>query len=169
MNLKKETSLKGYLVLMRNAFNLISNKQLTFTQFGAYLYFVSQADWSKQTGHKYSCIIRDDETMAGLLKVSQSTIWRQRTALVKRGMLVEREGLTWVKNMSLFEINTVKAVIKSQLANTHEYFAKTEEELAKKLFNNAETQEDQPQNNRQSSEFPYKSRLDVFNEDDIDI
>ena len=47
--------------------------------------------------------------------------------------------------------------------------AREQEELAKKLFNNAETQEDQPQNNRQSSEFPYKSRLDVFNEDDIDI
>lgn len=169
MNIKKEPSLKGYLVLVRSIFTLISNKQLSFTQLGAYLYFVSQADWSRQTGHMYSCILRDDEKMANLLQVSQSTIWRQKKALVKKGFLFEREGLTWITNMSLFDISIVKSVIKANLANTHEYFANTEEELAKKLLDIAETQKGQVQKDGQNSKFPFKSRLDVFNEDDIDI
>jgi len=169
MNIKHKTSLKGYLILVRSIFKLIPEKGLSASQLLYYLYFVSQADWDRRHKEIYSCITRDDSNLAKELKVNPTTVWRHRQALIKHGLLIASEGQTYVNNLSLFEIGTVKSAIKADIANLQDYFAKPEDDLAKTLMEIAGTQETGVQNDGQSFKFPYKGRLDVFNEEDSDF
>jgi hypothetical protein len=169
MNIKRKTSLKGYLILARPIFKLIPEKGLSASQLFYYLYFVSQADWDRRHEQLYSCIIRDDNELAEGLKVNPSTVWRNKKALIECKLLKVKEGRTYINNLSLFEIGTVKSAIKADIANLQDYFAKPEDDLAKILMEIAETQETGVQNDGQSFKFPYKGRLDVFNEEDSDF
>ena len=171
MNIKYETNFVGYLPILRGIQLLLKNKTLNFTQLGAYICFVSQADFDKR--HKlYGVILRDDRELAKELSCSPSTINRRRKELVKKGLLVELDGITKVTNFHMFELEWVKVFAKLPVSTLQTLFAKEQDKVEEMDFFVAKMHDKQIQKGSQSSNFPFKGELGLSEQsiqDTIDI
>src|SRR4030067_2350972 len=94
MKIKSKPNLKGYVTLHRGVQQLLKDKSLDFTSFGALIGFVLQADWDKR--HPlYKCLLKNDAEIADEWGLDSSTVFRRRKDLIKRGFLIERvDGYT---------------------------------------------------------------------------
>ncbi|MFH1863954.1 MAG: hypothetical protein ABIJ85_03550 [bacterium] len=133
----------GYLSVMRDIQVLLQDRTINFTTFGAYICFVFQADWDKRH-ENYRVILPNDKEMAKLWGCDESTVYRNRIKLIKMGLLELLNGNTYVKNLDLFNIATVKTLAKKEhsVVNLHTFYAKSEKELAKMMLLFERTQED---------------------------
>lgn len=141
MNKKYKPKDKGYLVTLRSVQNLLKDKQLNFASLGAYILFSFQADWDRRHPN-YRAILLSDKELSVLWSYNESTVFRARKHLTSLGLLEEKDGTTYIKNLSMFDINTIKALVKHKIADVHTYYAKSETELAETLFGYEKMQED---------------------------
>jgi len=125
MKIDYKTNFSGYLHLLRAVQLLIRDKTLNFTEFGAYICLVAQADFEKRHKRTYGVIIRDDKEIAKELGCDYTTIHKHRKALIKKGLLAEKNGLTVVPNFYLFEHPIVWKLVKLKfpVAKLHHLFA----------------------------------------------
>lgn len=166
MKVKYETNYAGYFTVLRGLFLLLQNKTLTLTQLGAYVFFVSQVDFDRR--HKnYRAIIRDDEELAKQSGNNKSTIYRKRKELIKKGLLIEEDGVTKVANYYVFELEWSRELAKLPSSLLQTFFAKREEEIAEEPFIIEKMQRKQPQNRTQSSNLSSKGDVG-FSDGDID-
>lgn len=158
MKIKYKTNFKGFVPVLRSIQLLLQDGTLNFTQLGAYISFVSQADFDSKHPH-YTVLIRDDYELAKAWRCSPSTVNRRRNELIQKGLLSEVDGVTRVTNYSLFEYSMIKtyAKVEPQLLKT--FFAITIDEVAKKVQSVAEMANRQPQNTPQSFNDPSKEDI----------
>lgn len=167
MNMKRpyNPNYSGSFPIPRAIQLLLKNKTLNFTLLAAYLCFVAQADWDKKHPF-YSVIIRDDNELAKGWNCSVSTVTRKKEALIKKGLLYEKDGLVYVKNTTLFENEWVSIYAKLPPATLKTFFAKTPEEVANMLKESAKMQENQVQNTPQSFNVSSKGNSGFSTEDE---
>lgn len=158
MKIEYKTNFAGYLPIPRAILFLLKNKILSFAQLGAYLCFISQADFDKR--HKtYQGIIRSDQEIAKELNCNYTTIRSQRKALITKGLLKEENGLAIIPNFYLFELEWEKTLSKVPLVVFKDLFVNPQQD-SKKIQNIiAKPQKIQPQNTTQSSNVPFKEDL----------
>lgn len=168
MKIKYKTNLIGYLPILRGIQLLLTNHSLNFAQLGAYICFVTQADFDKRH-ENYRVILRDDLELAKAWSCNSVTVYRQRKQLIKKGLLTEENGLTKITNFYLFELEWVKLFAKLPTQTLQTLFTQSQEKLTKEQFSNAETQDNQDQKTTQSSNTSYKGELGLSDEDIRDI
>ena len=134
MNIKYKLKESGYLVIMRDFQKLLQIENINFTLLGTYLCFLLQADWDSRHSH-YRAILPNDTDLANLWNCNTSTICRSRKKLISVGLLEQISGITYIKNFNMFQIGTVKALIKKRLTDSQLLYAKSEDELAESLYN----------------------------------
>lgn len=165
MKIKYKTNFKGFVPVLRSIQLLLQDGTLNFTQLGAYVCFVSQADFDSKHSY-YTVLIRDDYELAKAWGCSPSTVNRRRNELIQKGLLYEIDGVTRVTNFSLFEYSMIKtyAKVEPQLLKT--FFAITIDEVAKKIESVAKMVNTQPQNTPQSFSDPSKEDISLSTTDD---
>ena len=142
-NLKKS----GYIVVLREIQKLLQHEDIGFAAIGAYIFFVFQADWDKR--HKnYRAILPSDKQLAEYWKRSESAVFRNRKRLVGLNLLEEIEGNTYIKNLDMFNFGTVKTLAKKEvrIVKLHTYYAKSEKELDKIMFDIEKVQKTEAEN-----------------------
>ena len=111
MKIEYQTTLKGYITVLRASLCLLKNKTLTFAQFGAYIALLTQVDFDRR--HKtYGLLLRDDNEIAKALGCDPTTIYCHRKVLIKKGLFVDKDGLTHVPNFFVFELSWTKTLAK---------------------------------------------------------
>lgn len=168
MKLKYKTNFVGYFPVLRAIQLLLKNQGVTFTELGAYICFVAQADFDKRHPN-YRIILRDDSELAKEWGCSISTVNRRRNELISKGLLIKKDGVTKVANFYLFEMEWAKIFAKLPQSTLQTLFAKEQEEVAKEEFFVAEMQKKQVQKGTQSFNVSSKGELGLSNEDIIDI
>lgn len=178
MKVEYKTNFSGYIQLLRAIQLLIKDGTLNFTQFGVYICLVMQADYERRHKKTYGVIIRDDKEIARKLGCNYTTIHKHRKELIKKGLLIEKDGLTTVPNFHLFEYHIVWKLVKFKfpIAKLHHLFANPliSIEVVQSVI--ARLQEQQPQDTTISSNVSSKSDLgssgvssqEEFNYDDIE-
>lgn len=170
MKINYKTNFSGYIHMLRASQLLLKDKTLSFTEFGAYICFVAQADFEKRHKKTYGVIIRDDIEIAKELNFNETTIYKHRKSLIKKGLLIEENGLTIVPNLYLFEHPYVwkLAKLKYPVEQLHYLFANPhiKIEIVQDII--AKLQEKQPQKTTNSSSLSSKSNLSSF-EVEIDV
>lgn len=163
MNMKivYRTNFSGYLHILRAIQLLIKDKTLNLTQFGAYICFVAQADFEKRHKKTYGVIIRDDKEIAKELGCDYTTVHKHRKALIKKGLLIEKDGLTSVPNFYLFEHPLVWKLVKYKfpIAKLHYLFAHPQVSIDLLQSIIAKLQGKQPQDTTNSSNISSKGDL----------
>jgi len=168
MNIKYKTNFSGYLPILRGVQLLLKNKTLNFTQLGAYICFAMQADFDRR--HKlHSVIIRDDYELAKELNCSSSTINRRRKELIKKGLLLEIDGMTKITNFYTFEMSWIKIFAKLPPSSLQLLFAQLSEDVEKMDFFVAEMHNKQDQKGSQSSNNSFKGELGLSDQDIKDM
>lgn len=156
----------GYIPVLRGMLLLVKTKTITLSQVGPYLCFVMQADFDSRHPH-YRVVLRDDKQIAKEFDIDETTVYRYRKMLIKKGLLIREDGLTKIPNYYMFELDKVKKLTKISTSKLQEIFAKPKESFADIELFIAKTQSVQPQNNIQSSDVSYKGG--VSSEEDIDL
>lgn len=168
MRINYSITYSGYIPVLRSILLLLNNKHLSLSQLGAYIYFVMQADFDSRHPH-YRVILRDDKQLANEAGVSYTTIYRLRKGLIQIGLLVEKNGVTFVTNYHMFEFGFMKKLTKMKPSNLKCLFTKPQEEITGSEFSIAHTQNDLPQKVDQSFNTSSKVSLSFgpkFTEDD---
>jgi hypothetical protein len=143
MKRQYEPQNKGYIALLRSIQNLLKKGELSLSTLGAYILFSFQADWDRS--HKYyRAILPDDLELSKIWHCNKTTVYRNRIRLIKLGLLETIEKTTYFKNLELFKFGTVKTIANHNIGNSHLFYAKTENELAKMLFGIAKTHKNKP-------------------------
>lgn len=143
----------GYIHVLRSILLLLKNNTLTFPQLGAYIFFVMQSDFDLR--HKnYGVILRNDKQLAEEFNVNTTTIYRYRKVLIKKGLLIEKDGITKIVNYHLFHEKWIYKLAKCSSSSLLDLFTKTQENIA--IFENliANLQEIQPQKAAQRFNVP---------------
>lgn len=164
MKIKYKTNYIGYISVLRGIQFLLKNPDFGFTQLGAYIAFVTQADWDRRHDN-YRVIIRDDQELAKAWNCSVSTVHRKRKELIKLGLLTEQDGTTRITNFYVFEKEWVKLFAKLPESTMQTIFATSHTEIEKKDYFIAEMHKKPSQKTSQSSNFPYKGELGLSEED----
>ncbi len=164
MKIHYKTNFIGYIFVLRGVLLLLRENDFGFTQLGAYIAFVMQADFDKRHPN-YRIVIRDDQELARTWGCSPSTVHRQRKELIKLGLLEEKDGITSVTNYHLFDKEYVRIFAKLPESTLRELFATSHKDIEKKEYFIAEMQRRQPQKTDQSSNFPSKGELGLSDED----
>ncbi len=169
MKIKYKTNFSGYFAILRGIQLLLKNGTLNFTQLGAYICFVAQADFDERHPN-FKVILRDDNELAKEWGCNAVTVYRNRKALIQKGLLIEEDGLTKVPNFFIFQIIWVKIFAKLPLTTLQTLFTKTQDDLAKEKFMIADMQRKQVQKQSQSSKVSSKGDLGLSDEeiDEID-
>lgn len=145
MNISYKPKSKGYMPIHRSIQKLLNDPSFNFSTIGAYICFSFQADWDKRHEH-YRAILPNDNLLAQEWGCDQSTISRNKKKLIDLGLLeINKDGAICVKNLDMFNIHTIKAFKKVEHVNLHNYYAKSENELADMLLNNAKSQDFEPE------------------------
>lgn len=164
MKIKYEANFNGYFPVLRAIQLLLKSKKLNFSLLGAYICFISQADFDPKHAN-YTVITRDDYELSKKWGRSPSTVNRKRRELIDKGLLYEKDGLTRVKNFSMFELSWVKIYAKYPPSILESLFSLLLEEVAKIIEDIAETPNNQPQNSTQSFMVPSKGGLSLSDEE----
>lgn len=138
MNRKYKPQSKGYLIAHRSLQGLLVNPDMNFSVIGAYLFFSFQADWDKRHEY-YRAITPNDSDLAKLWSCSESTVNRNRKKLIKLGLLEVKDRITYIRNLDLFNIHTIKALKGVDISNLHIYYSKSETELAEMMLGISKT------------------------------
>lgn len=163
MKIKRKINYLGYFPVLRGIQLLLKNRTLSFAELGAYICFVSQVDFDR-IHRTYGAIIRDDYELAEGWSCDASTVCRKRKVLIKKGLLQEKNGLTYVTNFYLFELTEVKSYAKFPIAVLQTFFEEPQDNLAKEQKINAKSQTDSLQKGIQSSKISSKGNSSL-NED----
>lgn len=131
MRIKHEPTISGWFPLMRVLFKLL-NSNLTVTELGYYLLFVSQANFDTRHKH-YTAILRDPDYIAKEFALSTSTVSRQRRNLQNKGLIKECKGTFYIRNMELFKTSDVQSLVKSNpdYLKIADLLSKMEDNIAK--------------------------------------
>lgn len=164
MKITYKANYAGYLVVLRAIQMLLKDGTLNFTQLGAFICFVAEADFDSRHPY-YTVITRDDAELANAWGCNSSTVTRKRKELIRKGLLSSEDGLTKVTNFSLFELQWVKTYAKLKPTILQVLFAKTLSESAKEMEKIAIMQANQPQNDAQSFNISSKGELTSFDGD----
>lgn len=144
MNISYNVKSKGYMPVHRSIQKLLSNDSMSFSTIGTYICFSLQADWDKK--HKYyRAILPNNDKLAEAWGCDVSTIHRNKQKLIKVGLLEVVNKITYVKNLDMFRILTIKAIMKADIADVHNYYAKSENDLAEMLMNMDKMHENEPE------------------------
>ncbi|MBP6044644.1 hypothetical protein KBC14_01645 [Candidatus Woesebacteria bacterium] len=164
MKIHYKTNFVGYISVLRGILLLLREKDFGFTQLGAYIAFVMQADFDKRHSN-YRLVIRDDKELAKAWGCSLSTIHRRRKELIKLGLLEEKDGITEVTNYYLFDKEFVRLFAKLTESTLKGLFATSHKDIENEEYFIAEMQKKSSQNTPQSSNFPSKGELGLSEED----
>lgn len=161
MKIDYEANFNGYISIPRCLQLLIPQEKLTLSELGAYLCFVMQADYD--TRHKnYGIIIRDDKEIAKKLKLSPSTLYRQKMKLIQKGLLLLENGNIKISNFSAFSISFLKTIANGSPEYQTDIF-KSNNPDSKNESINAKTHNGQVRIEPQSSNVPFKDNLPLSN------
>lgn len=167
MKINYKTNSSGYFIILRALQTLFKSKGLNFTQFGAYICFISQVDFDEK--HKnYGVITRDDKELAKEWNCSETTVFRNRKELISKGLLLFEDGQTKVPNYYIFELKWAKLLVKIPIAYLHEILSNPQKDMAELQLFIAKTQENQDLKGTQSFNVSSKSDLS-FTLEDLDI
>lgn len=164
MKLKYKTNFSGYLPILRGLLLLLKNHTLNFTQLGIYICLVSQVDFDDKHDN-YKILIRDDAELAKEWGVDASTIYRHRRSLIKKGLFIERDGLTVLPNFHIFQLEWVKIFAKLPYSTLQTLFTELQEDIEKEQFFIAEVQKKQDQKDTQSFNVSSKGELSSSTKD----
>jgi hypothetical protein len=96
-------NLKGFITFPRSVILLLKNTDITITEFGYFLLFLTQLDYDPRHNDIYTVLLRDDKQLATVFNCDESTIYRKRTDLIKRGLLqTDSDGNTRCNLLPLF-------------------------------------------------------------------
>lgn len=124
MNITYPINFAGYIPVARGILKLISSDVIPLDLLGTYLVFVMQADFDP--AHKrYGVILRDDCQIALQCNLSTSTIRRHKQKLIDSGLLTRQGNLISVTNFKLFELDTLKRLIKTPHINYADLYTGT--------------------------------------------
>ncbi|MCX6704981.1 MAG: hypothetical protein NT162_01430 [Candidatus Woesebacteria bacterium] len=138
MKRQYEPQNKGYVALLRSIQNLLETENVSLSTLGAYILFSFQADWDHS--HKYyRAILPNDLELSKIWHCDKTTVYRNRIRLIEIGLFEKVGEITFFKNLELFKFGTVKTITDHNIGNSHLYYAKTENELAKMIFGIAKT------------------------------
>ncbi len=168
MKIQYKPNFIGYISVLRGVQFLLNHPDFGFTQLGAYIAFVMQADFDRRH-ENYRVIIRDDQVLAKAWNCSISTVHRRRKELIKLGLLSEKNGLTIITNYYAFEKEWIKIFAKFPESIMKELFATLHTQIEKEDYFIAEMQRKSSQNSPQSSNFPSMGELGLSEEDIRDI
>lgn len=171
MRREYKTNFAGYFTVHRAIQYLLKSKTLSTTEFGAYIYLVAQADYDR-THDTYGVILRSDKEIALELGRNPATVFKQRKTLIKKGLLVERDGFTIVPNFYLFELGWGQKLAKIPPKYLQELFAKPQEGIAGLQDIIAKLQDNQLQKTTQSFNVSSNGNLgssDVSSQEEINI
>ncbi len=142
MNIEYSTKYSGYIVILRCIQYLLSRGVVNLIELSAYILFSMQADWDRK--HKYyRAILKSDEEFSELWGCSYSKVHRLRKLLIKKGLLEENNGVSYIKNLDMFKVNTANILTKKSLPNVAIYYLKSEDELSKIMFNLSDKKDDE--------------------------
>lgn len=154
--------------MLRGIQYLLNQKIITITQLGYYICFVSQADFDRDHPN-YAVILRGDKELAKEWQCNKSTVYKNRTLLIDKGLLKQKNGLTLVTNFHAFELEWVKIFAKLPPETLQSLFVIPQEEIANSPIVIAQMQKSQLQNSTQSSNVSSKGELGLTDIDKIDI
>lgn len=158
MKIEYKTNFEGYFPLLRAILYLLKEKRLSFTEFGVYVCLIAQVDFHES--HKtYGVIIRSDNEISHSLGCDSTTIFKHRKALIDKGFLIERDGLTVVPNFYLFRKPWPQRLAKISSVFLQDLFAKPQEEIPGLQELIAKLQKHLPQKAIQS--FNLSSKVDL--------
>lgn len=162
MKIEHKTNFTGYFPILRAILYLVKNKTLNFTDLGAFICLVSQADYDSR--HKlYGVISREDKEIAAELGLDKTTIYLNRRKLIKKGLLVEENGFTKVPNFYIFEHKWVKGLAKARARFLQHLIENPQREIEDLPELIEKIQQAQLQNKPQSSSVSSKSNLSSSN------
>jgi len=155
MKIKHKTNYVGYFPILRGIQLLLKNGVLSFAELGAYICFASQVDFDNRH-ETYGAIIRDDCELAKGWSCDSSNVYRKRKGLIKKGLLYEKNGFTYVTNFYLFELKEAKYYAKLPIDVLQTFFEESQNNLVKEQNINAKLQKDSLQKDIQSSKISSK-------------
>lgn len=151
---------KGYLQFLRAIILLFKDdKGTNFSLLGAYICFVSEADWDFRH-KKYKHIDFSNKELADRWNCSETTIWRKVNAL-KRMNLVGKglKNMLTVTSLELFNESVARELSKFAFSNKEEFIASSKIAIAEFQKEIAEMKERQVQKSLQSSRISFKDDL----------
>ncbi len=154
-----------YIPLLRGVLFLVKSGVLPLAQLGPYVCFVMQADFDMRHPN-YGVILRDDKQLSDDFGVSQTTIYRARKALIRAGLLIEKDGKTKIPNYYMFELEKVKKLTKAPHATLQKLFTTPQENISDIEEFIANMKDHQPEKPVQSSNVSSKGRS--LSEEDVD-
>jgi len=167
MKINYKSNSSGYFIILRALQSLFKSKGLNFTQFGAYICFISQVDFDAK--HKnYGLITRDDQELAKEWNCSETTVFRNRKELINKGLLLYENGQTKVPNYYIFELKWAKVLVKIPITHLQDIISNPQDNMAELQSFIAKMEELQGQNGTQSFNVSSKSDLS-FTLEDLDI
>jgi hypothetical protein len=111
MNIKFEPKSTGYVNLHRSIQKLLKKGTLSLTTLGAYILFALQADWDKNHS-RYRAILLNDKELSLFSGLSETTISRNKKALIILGLLEKNGAITYVKNLDMFRVGIINKFMK---------------------------------------------------------
>lgn len=119
---KYSINYKGYISLLRITQMYLKDQTLTMTEFAAYLILVMNADFDNRHS-TYGQILRTDKEIAVGIGSNQSTIYRHRTSLIRKGLLFQIERYTYVKFLDLYTSSNIGKIAKFDSSKLKNYLA----------------------------------------------
>lgn len=166
-----KTNFAGYFPFLRATLYLLKNKTLNLTQLGAYVCLIAQADHDFRH-EQYGVILRDDVEIAKALGLDKTTIFIHRKGLIKKGLLVNVNGLTKVPNFYLFDLRWTKGLVKAPYRFLQHLIENPQREIEDLQELIEKIQQAQLQIRPQSFNVPSKGNLSSFDtnpKDELDI
>lgn len=154
----------GYFPFLRTILRLVRENVLSLQQLGFYMCFVAQVDFDPRHA-LYRVIIRDDEQIGKEFGINPTTVYRHRKQLIKAGLFYEEDGYTKVTNYLMFELETVKKVVKSDAKNPETLFLIPQENIADIESFIANLQEEQGQNGYKDSNSNFSFKRNTSRDD----
>lgn len=160
---KYTTNYKGYISVLRILQIYLKDQTITLTEFAAYLILIMNADFD--TRHEsYGQIMRSDSEIAEGVGSDQSTIYRHRTSLIRKGLLLQEDRYTYVKLLDLYTSTNIGKIAKMEPSRAQHYLAILKRNNALSyddlLKHNAETVPPGSKSNNSSNENSIVSDID---------
>lgn len=95
-------NLNGRVAVPRSVISLIDKQNLSVSDFGWYLLFVTQTDFGSKY-KTYGVITKGDITIAEFIGTDPSTVNKKRKRLIKLGLLKEIDRNTLISNFDLYD------------------------------------------------------------------
>jgi hypothetical protein len=113
MKIDHDVTLSGFICIPRSILPGLV-KELGLSGLAKYIILLSQADFDKKHKH-YSKIIRSDDKIGSEFGISPSTIYKSRSQLAKKGLVIHDSGVSSIPSMEAFDSRLLVASSKKKI------------------------------------------------------